>query len=285
MEYLDDFIKTNAHLVKSTLSSYRTDIIQFFEYFNEDISSLNGEAIEEYFTHLLSKGFKPKTIARKLVSLRKFLIYLNTSGKVKNDAYTYIEVIRVQEDYYLDENKVLNSNEFKRLLSHAKAADDLRAVAIFKALAFSGVRISELLQFKGINYKTGEVTIRAKKRTFRTVPIHSEVIEAIDDYRRQRKHSDSDYIFLNQSNENRMSRQEIDKIIKYYSGKAKIKRTKAHAHSFRHMAGINLIDELGIDGVATFLGHSNVNTSRIYAQRSKSEIKRKTDNALNRAYA
>lgn len=261
MQFLDDFIKANSHLVKNTLDGYTTDLKQFGLYNSKDLEKINGGDIEAYINHLLGKGYKPKTINRKLVSLKKYLVYLNAHKGLKNNVSAYIEGIKVQDNQYLDEAKVINNSEYKRILNQAKLENDYKAVAIMVTLAHTGVRVSELIQIKGTQYKSGDLTVRGKGRKFRNVSISSEVIEAIDDYRRHRKHTESDYVFINDQNNNVISRQEINKIISHYGGKARIKKTKTHPHAFRHMVGFTLTHSgLAIQEVANVLGHGNVNT-------------------------
>jgi len=283
---LDDFIQVNSRLVKNTLEGYKTDLKQFDSYNTKALESLDSDDIEAYIAYLLSKGYKAKTINRKLVSLKKYLLYLNAAGKLKNNVAAYIEGIKLQDEQYLDEERVINSNEYKRLLNQAEIAKDLRAVALIVTLAHTGMRISEVIQLKGAQYKTGEVTVRAKGRKFRNVMITNEAIEAINNYRKERKHSNDDYIFINVRNSNQISRQEANKIISFYGGKARIKKTKTHPHAFRHLAGYTLTKAgLPIDQVATMLGHGNINTTKIYSKESKSELKRKSENAFAKAYA
>lgn len=285
LEYLDEFLESNNKLVKNTLDAYATDLKQFFKYNRKDLEKFDGEDIERYIRYLLAKGYKTKTINRKLTSIKKYLIFLNQTGRLQNNISSYIEGIRIQEEQYLDEDKIINNNEFKRLLNQAKQKDDVRAAAIITLLGYTGLRVSEVIQLKGVGYKTGEVTVRGKGRKFRNIPIADEVIEAIDEYRKVRKHDANDYIFINEINNNPIPRQKINEILSYYGGKARIKKTKTHPHAFRHLAGINLSKVLPIAEVATLLGHSNINTTKIYTRTSKDELKRKSQKVLREAYS
>ena len=278
--YLDEFLEAKNNLVKNTLSSYKTDLKQFSMFYKKDISELDSEDIESYITYLLGKGFKAKTINRKLTSLRKYIEYLNGSNKLDNKVSLYIEGIKVQEDYFIDPDKIININEFNRIAAQAKKANDKRALAIIYTLGYTGVRVMELLQFHAFQYRNGEVTVRGKGRKFRNIPIAEEVIYYIDEYVKERKHKSGDFIFINERNNNVMPRQEINKIIKNYAGQARIKKTKAYPHAFRHLFCLTLSKDMPLDEVAALAGHSNINTTRIYTKRTKEELKRSLKNSL-----
>ncbi|WP_432408547.1 tyrosine-type recombinase/integrase [Wukongibacter sp. M2B1] len=280
LEHLDEFLEAKNNLVKNTLSSYKTDLKQFSMFYKKDISELDSEDIESYITYLLGKGFKAKTINRKLTSLRRYVEYLNGSNKLENKVALYIEGIKVQEDYYIDPDKIININEFNRIAAQAKKANDKRAIAIIYTLGYTGVRVSELLQLHTFQYKTGEVTVRGKGRKFRNVPIAEELIYHIDEYVKERRHKAGEPIFMNERNNKVMSRQEINKIIKRYAGQARIKKTKVYPHAFRHLFCLTLSKDMPLDEVAALVGHSNINTTRIYTKRTKEELKRSLKNSL-----
>ncbi|MCG8541233.1 MAG: tyrosine-type recombinase/integrase [Clostridia bacterium] len=280
LKYLDEFLEAKNNLVKNTLSSYKTDLKQFSMFYKKDISKLDSEDIESYITYLLSKGFKAKTINRKLTSIRRYVEYLNGNNKIENRISLYIEGIRVQEEYFIEPDKIINISEFNRIVTQVKKVNDKRALAILYTLAFTGVRVSELLQLHTFQYRTGEITVRGKGRKFRNIPIGEEAIYYIDEYTKQRRHKAGEPIFINERNNNVMSRQEINKIIKHYAGQARIKKTKAYPHAFRHLFCLTLSKDMPLDEVAALAGHSNINTTRIYTKRTKEELKRSLKNSL-----
>lgn len=283
LDGLEDFLNdSRKKLSENTLQGYQIDIKQFSEFYTGDLNALKTKDIERYQKYL-EKTYKPKTTNRKLFSLKKYLMHLNKKAYIENTAYLEIEAVKIQDEGFLDENRVVNNNECKRLINKAKEHQDKRAVAIMTTLAFTGLRVSELLSLECFDYRTGEIIITGKGAKKRVVFIADEVIQAIDEYVAERGHKKGDYIFINQRNKNQMPRQRINEIISHYGGQAKILKSKTHPHAFRHMVGVTLIKKMPIEEVRAMLGHSNITTTQIYTKPSGTELKRKSQSALREA--
>ncbi|WP_145993169.1 tyrosine-type recombinase/integrase [Tepidibacter mesophilus] len=182
-------------------------------------------------------------------------------------------MIKIQKQEYLDE--LLEMTDFDRLVRIAIREKDLRAVALFYALYLTGMRVSEVLQLKVSDVANDYITVIGKGEKARDVPITDDLREYIKDYIRDRKQPIGGSLFVNKNNDNVMSRQSIDNLIKKYAGMAKVKLSKAHAHNFRHLAGIRMMEEgFTIDEVADVLGHGNINTTRIYTRKTKKQLRK-----------
>ncbi len=118
-----------------------------------------------------------------------------------------------------------------------------------------------------------EIPIKGKKDKYRNVLIPDKLISILKEYLKVRiARPNIDKLFTNK-NGNPLSRKYVDVIIKDYGKAAKINIRKLHAHAFRHRTAINLL-ELGYNlfYVAELLGHSDINTTRIYARKTKGEL-------------
>jgi integrase/recombinase XerD len=278
-DLVDDF--SNEQLKnksKATVDAYMSDLKKFREYFDKDFEEINEDRIQEYKTFLLSK-LKAKTVNRKLVSIRKFIEFLNKSASITSKFDVTIKLIKIQRQEYLSE--MLNLNDFERLVRAAECANDKRAVAIFYTLFYTGLRVSEMLTLSINDLNKKSVEVLGKGSKYRELKILEKLKKHLKVYIDERKHKENSKIFLNRKNNSIMGRQTIHNIIKHYAGKSKIKKTKAHAHNFRHLFALRCLEEgFSIDEIADLLGHTDINTTRIYIKKTKKELYEKMEEKL-----
>jgi integrase/recombinase XerD len=155
----------------------------------------------------------------------------------------------------------------------------LRDKAILEFLYASGVRISEMIDFKTKNFlpQIGWARVIGKKNKERLVPIGKEGIKAIKEYlKRSRaylaKPDSEDIMFLNRWGK-KLSRMGAWKIIKRYIHQAGIKK-KVTPHTIRHSFATHLL-EGGADlrAVQEMLGHADISTTQVYTHIDRDFIK------------
>lgn len=267
-DYIKDFETVNLKSRSpKTVEAYLYDLKKFREYLKNDFETVTSDTIKEYQKYLLETGIKAKTINRKLLSIRKFIEFINI--RTSNDLQIDIKLLKVHKKYVLE--NLLTFNEFERLVRAAK--DSKRTLAIFYALYYTGVRISELLTLKIDIVDKDSVEVLGKGNKYRDIYINDKLIKYLREYIRERKHKPGSKLFINKNNDKTMSRQVVHNVIKTYAGKCKIKKSKAHAHNFRHLFAIRLLEEgVPIEQIADMLGHTDINITRIYLNRTKNEL-------------
>lgn len=263
-DYLSEFQEEKRReKSENTVSAYMSDIRQFFGYYRKDLEELTTKDIEEYKEYLFRNRLKPKTINRKLVSIRRYIDFVNNHG-VGIRILAEVKMIKIQKQEYLEE--LLTKSDFDRLVKAAETHEDLRAVALFYCLYLTGARVSELLQLKASDFAVNNLVIRGKGEKYRYLFPPELLTTHVNNYIRSRPENAPDKLF-------NMSRQTVHYTIKKYAGIAKVKKSRAHAHNFRHLYALRLI-ELGVplEDVAELLGHTNINTTRIYIRKTKEQL-------------
>jgi integrase/recombinase XerD len=214
----------------------------------------------------------PKTINRHLVSIKLFVSFLNNKDDVVNKIFVEIKSLKYQKHYYLD--NLLTKNEFIRMINKAKLDGNSKAEMIFITLYYTGVRVSELISITPASIHEDILRIIGKGSKYRDIILADEIIIELHKYIRINKIGDEQLVFDT-------SRQTVHKLIKKYAGLCRINLKHASAHKFRHLHAIDLLDNgASIEEVADELGHTDINTTRIYTKKDKSELK-KTVNRLS----
>lgn len=260
-----DYMRENDKS-ENTIGSYLSDLKQLDAFLGKDAANLTQEDVNSFKDSLNEKGLKMKTINRKMLSLKQYVDFLNVECGLSISVR--IKQEKQQRQEYLD--NMLDKNDFKKLINAAVTSNDTRAKAIFYTLYYTGARVSEALQIKKDDIDQEYILVKGKGNKYRQLFISSKVRTAWVEYLKVRK-DNSEYLFTGQRGA--ITRQAVHNSIKKYAEMAGVMSEKAHAHNFRHLFCKNMIDQgMTIDTVADLAGHSDINTTRIYTRKTKSEL-------------
>jgi len=259
---------------ENTKKSYRTNLRQLFKHFSKDIEDYEEADIKLFKMQMLEIGRSPKTINQKLNTLKSFVNYLNKNATpldLKTKIEFRIDLLTIQEQQFIDD--LMTKSDFNRIVRAAEKENDYRAVALFYFLYLTGARISEALQLTALDVGKETKFISGKGDKFRALLIPPTLNMHLEAYVIRRGHNPHDPLFLNTNNKKSIDRIRAYKIIKYYAGKARVKLEKAKPHNFRHLLGFTLAAQgVPIQRIAEILGHSDINTSKIYTMTTKERL-------------
>lgn len=285
-KYLE-YCEFRKELDKNTLKAYRIDLRQFLEYMQEnDIRDKNK--VEEYITEL-HKKYKPKTIRRKIASMKAYFNYLEEFEFIHDNPFRKIKV-KFKESGILP--RIIPREEIEQLLNFIYAQEDkrsyktyrywLRDVAVIETFFATGARVYEISNIKAdcVNLNTGLIKIMGKGKKERYIQIASaDILDVLKNYYSENLEAikQCGYFFVS-SRGSRYTEQSIRLMIKKYARLAGIERNIT-PHMFRHSFATYLIEEgVDVSCVQQILGHSSIKTTQIYihiAARKQAEILRK----------
>lgn len=269
------------NLNPKTLRAYTTDLKQFAMYIKgtEDeqrFKSMSKEILKNYFQEI--SHHKPKTIKRKVASLKAMLYFLEYEDDNYINPFRKIKV-RLKEPYLLP--SVMTLNEVKKILStmynELERNDNteqytykaqVRNIAIVEILFSTGMRVSEVcnLKFQDINLKNGCVKVFGKGSKERIIQIcQSETMSIIKRYYQLHKSrmKQESYFFINRLGLP-LSTQSVRLMVKSYVGKAGLTK-HITPHTFRHTFATLLLEEdVDIRYIQNMLGHSSIAVTQIY---------------------
>ena len=284
---IDDFIfhcRYEKNLSSNSLKAYRIDLDQFktfisLESNHDDLSKVDKYCIKKYIQFLSEKN-KPKTVKRKIATLKAFFSYLEFEDIIEINPFHKIR-INIHEGKQLPrtiDKKVINKL-FKHLYNLKNNFEQkdrysffstVRDIAVLELLFSTGLRVFELCNLKkeNVNLKTGYVKITGKGNKERIIPICSpETLQALKEYfiLFQNFIMIKGYFFINRLNQ-RLSEQSVRFMIKKYSIEIGTEE-KITPHMFRHSIATMLLEN-GVDirYIQDFLGHSSISTTQIYAK-------------------
>jgi integrase/recombinase XerD len=273
MLYLDSFhiYLKKRDLSINTINSYTSDVVQFLDFIKKPAENINKQDLDNFKQYLEDSELNVSSINRKLISIQNFLDFLNDEY---NTSFTMkVKKIKKQNQQYLDD--LLFKEDFDKLIKCTQQCKDKRSEALFYTLYLTGMRVSELLQLEIQDVGKSYISIKGKGNKYRTVFIPPKLQNILKEYINERAEK-GDKLFTGQRGP--INRQTVHNIIKKYANMAKVNMDAAHAHNFRHLYCLSLVEKgLSIDVVADLAGHSNINTTRIYTRKTKEQLM----NAIN----
>ena len=265
---------------ENTLLSYQRDLKKWMSYMRlyavEDVRDVTASQLQSYVGYLESKGFKPATISRNIASIKAFFGYLYKEGYIGENISDKLRAPKLEKKA----PEILTVEETVRLLV-APEGDEPKAVrdrAMLELLYATGIRVTELisLQVKDVNFQTNTLAIREMGRN-RTIPFGSKARVALQQYMEEAREAmvsnyGTETLFVSCLGEP-MSRQGFWKLVKLYAKKAGI-TLEITPHTLRHSFAAHLVEN-GADlrSVQEMLGHSDIATTKIYADLKSNHIR------------
>lgn len=252
---------------RNTVGKYLRDVAAFREWNGE--KAITKDTVIAYKQYLEDKGYKARSINSMLASLNSFFTFLGRDElKVKS--------LRVQRDIYRDENKELTRAEYRRLCAAAEKKHNERLVLILQTICGTGIRVSELRFITAEAVQRGEAVVHLKGKT-RTVLLVRELQKKLLKYTGERGIR-SGPVFVTKSG-NPMSRSNIWREMKALCADASVDPSKVFPHNLRHLfARVFYGLDKDIAKLADILGHSSIETTRIYIMTGVEEHRRYMEN-------
>lgn len=252
---------------KNTIEKYIRDIRTFVDYMSDRM--ISKETVIEYKSELFKKKYAIRSINSMLASINSLFSYLGWSEcKVK--------AIKLQQQTYCPEEKELTKSEYIRLVNVAKQKGNERLSLILQTICSTGIRISELRYITVEAIKKGEVVVTLKGKT-RLVFIVRHLQKRLLEYA-IRKKIKSGPIFITRRGM-LVSRTNVWREMKQICEQARINPSKVFPHNLRHLFARTFYSmEKDIAKLADILGHSSINTTRIYIITTSKEHRKRMEN-------
>ncbi len=271
-----DFCTYQKCLDTKTLKAYRIDLMQFSKRLTPiSILEITPNMLEQYVI-TLHQTYKPKTVKRKIASLKAFLHYLEYKDFIKSNPFNKVQV-KFREPIILPKTiplhiiEILLHTVYKQVntaKSIYQRKNAIRDVAIIEILFSTGMRISELCSLKSmdIDLYEGTILIYGKGSKERRLQIGNDAVtNALKSYKKnfQAEISQSIYFFVNQ-NSSPLSDQSVRRLLNKYASLASID-LHITPHMFRHTFATSLLEaDVDIRYIQEMLGHSSINVTEIY---------------------
>lgn len=265
---IDDYKENLVLQEKSmaTIEKYIRDIKAFHKFAND--SQITKEIVIAYKNYL-QENYTVRSVNSMLASINSLFAFLNWIDlKVKS--------LKLQQQVFCPEEKELTKAEYKRLCQAAKQKKNQRLNLIIQTICATGIRVSELQYITVEAIKRGEAIVNCKAKT-RSVFIVKDLKQKLLRWATEQGIK-SGMIFVTKSG-NPINRTNIWREMKALCEDANVNPQKVFPHNLRHLFARTFYGiEKDIAKLADILGHSSINTTRIYIISTGTEHRKRMEN-------
>ena len=217
---------------------------------------------------LLEKKYAPVTINSMLSSVNSFLVFLGRED-------CRVKLLRIQKKIFREKEKELTRKEYEKLLETAKREGRQRLHLLMECIGNTGIRVSEVKYITVEAARAGRTDISLKGKV-RTILIQKKLCRRLLEYAKKRKIR-TGCIFLTRTGKE-LSRKQIWKEMKSLCRTSGVMPEKVFPHNLRHLFAVTFY-RVGRDIVklADVLGHSSIETTRIYLLTTGDEHRRQME--------
>ena len=252
--------------VSGTIQKYLRDIRGFAAWLEE--CPLNKEACAAWKEHLQTEKLRPETVNSKLSALNKFLQFIGRED-------CCVKYLRIQHRLFRRTDRELTRADYTRLLETASRMGRTRLALLMETICATGIRVSEVkyLTVEAAEAGRAEISLKGK---IRTILIPGKLCRKLRKYARTQKIVSGE-IFLTRNGKG-LSRRQIWAEMKSLCAKAGVEATKVFPHNLRHLFAQAFYRVCrDVVKLADVLGHSSIETTRIYLISTGAEHVRQLD--------
>jgi site-specific recombinase XerD len=290
--HLDEFVSSLTSVSAATRVAYRRDIESFVDWAErlglDGPEQVDRRSLRRYLAYLRTRGYAPRTIARRTSSLRRYFGWLRVAQDLRGEPAAGLSAPKGESRL----PRVLQSRELTVLLDepavaaehdepHIRRRDD----AVLEVLYGSGLRVAELcgLSLDDVDLVGSRIVVWGKGSKQRHVPLSQPAVETLERWLSEGRpvmvtdETPDGALFLNRRGK-RLTERDVRRILDRRAP------SPTHPHALRHTFATHLLDG-GADlrAVQELLGHADLGTTQLYTHVSKERLRRVFDDTHPRA--
>ena len=236
----------------ATVEKYIRDITAFYVWVQG--VEIDKIVVLDYKKHL-NENYAPASVNSMLSSINSFFVY--------NEWYELkVKTLKIQRQIFTSRDKELTKAEYERLLDAAKDKKNEKLYMLMQTICSSGIRVSELRYITIEAIRKRQAIIKCKGK-MRVVILPKDLCKMLCEYAKGQKIT-SGCIFVTKTGKP-LDRSNIWKMMKALCEVAKVSKEKVFPHNFRHLFARTYYSlQKDIVRLADILGHSSIETTRIY---------------------
>lgn len=245
-----------------TIRKYVRELGNFFGFL--DGRMLDKEAVIAYRDALIER-FQPQTVNGKLCAVNAYLRFCG-----RNESC--VRLLRVQHSSFVEEKKLLHNTEYQSLIAEAEREHNERLSLLIQTIGETGVRVSELryITVEAAQRQEAHIELKGKHRILILTETLCVKLQA---YARNRNIKEGS-IFVSKNGQP-LNRSNIWRDMKRLCRRAEVEPDKVFPHSLRHLFARRFYAaNQNLAYLADILGHTSVNTTRIYTAKTTKDHRR-----------
>ena len=249
----------NEERAAATVEKYIRDVLAFGAWLGGQEICKN--AVLAYKDYLI-ETYAPASVNSILSSLNSFFRFTG-----RHDCH--VKTLKIQRQIFAKSEKELTKAEYERLLSAAHKQGNRRLYYLMQTLCSTGIRVSELKFITAQAVRTGQADIRCKGK-MRTVFLPKQLCKMLKGYMKEQCITEGS-VFQTRTGKP-LNRSNVWRMLKDLCESAGVSKDKVFPHNFRHLFARTFYSlQKDVVRLADILGHSSINTTRVYTMESGEE--------------
>lgn len=275
------YLQFEKRFSPNTVIAYKKDLYQFSEFINSiepDLLSISHQQVRTWIVSLMDNGIEPKSINRKISSLRSFYKFLQREGLINSSPMLHVKAPKIPKRLPV----VITEQKMDSLLDADNVfSDDFeghRNRLILELLYGTGMRLSELVSLSNedVNIYENQIKVLGKRNKERIIPISKVLASLIADYQVLKNNQDfniksSSLIVTNDGKAvyPKFIYRVVNSILSFIST-----QDKKSPHILRHSFATTLLNRgADLNAIKELLGHSSLAATQVYTHNSVEKLK------------
>ena len=236
-----------------TIEKYMREVKKFALW--QGRRKVTKETVSEWKEQLRTAGYKPETVNGKLSAVNKFLSCMGWGE-------CCVKYLKIQRRLFRSTGRELTKDEYTRLVETAQGLGKTRLALLIETICATGIRVSEVKYITAEALRAGRADISLKGK-IRTVLLPGKLCRKLQKYAKKQKITSGE-VFLTRSGKG-VSRRQIWAEMKALCKQARVAPSKVFPHNLRHLFARTFYQaSRDVAKLADVLGHSSIETTRIY---------------------
>jgi len=271
------YLSSEKRFSEHTIKSYTTDLKQFTSFLSsefqiiDEINEISFQIIRTWIASLLEKGINPRSVNRKISTLKTYFKFLIREGELIENPMMKVVAPKSKKrlPVFIEEDQIaslLNEVQFE------KGFVGQRNKLIIELFYVTGIRLSELINIKisDVDFNNQSIKVLGKRNKERIIPLSSNVVNDLNIF--IENNQQNKYLFTNLEG-NKLYNKLVYRLVNKYIGEISSVNKKS-PHILRHTFATHMLNNgADINAIKELLGHANLSATQVYTHNTIEKLK------------
>jgi len=271
------YLSSEKRFSEHTIKSYTTDLKQFTSFLSsefqiiDEINEISFQIIRTWIASLLEKGINPRSVNRKISTLKTYFKFLIREGELIENPMMKVVAPKSKKrlPVFIEEDQIaslLNEVQFE------KGFVGQRNKLIIELFYVTGIRLSELINIKisDVDFNNQSIKVLGKRNKERIIPLSSQVVNDLNIF--IENNQKNKYLFTNLEGE-KLYNKLVYRLVNKYIGEISSVNKKS-PHILRHTFATHMLNNgADINAIKELLGHANLSATQVYTHNTIEKLK------------
>lgn len=271
------YLSSEKRFSEHTIKSYSTDLKQFTSFLADDfqivddINEVRFQIIRTWIASLLEKGVAPRSVNRKISTLKSYFKFLIREGAIVENPM--MKVVSPKSKKRLP--VFIEEDQIESLLNEVKFEEGFvgeRNKLIIELFYVTGIRLSELINIKirDIDFTNQLIKVLGKRNKERLIPLSSSMLEGLSNF--IKRNQQNQFLFTNLAGK-KLYTKLVYRLVNKYIGEISSVNKKS-PHILRHTFATHMLNNgADINAIKELLGHANLSATQVYTHNTIEKLK------------